>query len=90
MITLIKLVELLYTVFSIMLFVRILSSWIPEFQGSKILQFISFYTDPYLNIFRKIIPPIGMLDISPIIAIFCLGFIKYVIIYILTAIYYLF
>lgn len=72
-----------------MLFVKILSSWIPEFQNSKILQFISFYTDPYLNLFRRFIPPIGMIDISPIVAILCLGVIKFIIIYILTAIYYL-
>ena len=43
--------------------------------------FVAHYTDPYLNLFRKIIPPLGMIDISPIFAIFCLnllqGFVKY-------------
>jgi YggT family protein len=40
------------------------------------MQFVAFYTDPYLNIFRRLIPPIGMLDISPVIAFFCLGLIE--------------
>jgi YggT family protein len=72
-----NLIEIVFWVYLIMLFVRILSSWIPELQGTKILQFVSFYTDPYLNIFRRFIPPIGMIDISPIVAFLCLGFIEH-------------
>ena len=40
------------------------------------LRFVAHYTDPYLNIFRRIIPPIGMLDISPIVGFFCLKIIE--------------
>ena len=69
-------IDLLFWVFMIMLFVRIFGSWFPEYQRTKFMLFISFYTDPYLNIFRRIIPPIGMFDISPMIAFFCLGFIE--------------
>jgi len=57
-----------------MLFVRILSSWLPEFQRTKFMQFIAFYTDPYLDLFRKIIPPLGMIDISPIFAFLALQY----------------
>lgn len=70
----IQIVHYLFTFFQLLLIVRVLSSWVPEIQGQKWLQFISFYTDPYLNLFRKIIPPIGMVDISPIIAFFALQF----------------
>lgn len=39
----------------------------------KIYRFLGKIVDPFLNIFRKIIPPIGgTVDISPIIAIFVL------------------
>ena len=65
-------IHLIFTVFQVMLLVRILSSWVPEIRDQKWLQFISFYTDPYLNIFRRVVPPIGVLDISPIIAFFAL------------------
>lgn len=72
------LIDVVFTVFFIMLFARILGSWIPEFQRSKAMQFISFYTDPYLNFFRRFIPPLGMLDISPIVAFLALELMRYI------------
>lgn len=73
---LISLVHNLFLVYTIMLFVRILGSWIPEIQQKRFMLFISFYTDPYLNIFRRFIPPLGMVDISPIIAFLFLGLLE--------------
>lgn len=69
---LINTINILFYVYIAMLFGRILGSWVPELQQTKIMQFIAFYTDPYLNLFRKIIPPIGFLDISPILAFLAL------------------
>ena len=65
-----QIVDLLFWVYLIMLMIRVLGSWIPELMSSRFMLFISFYTDPYLNLFRRFIPPIGMIDISPIIAFF--------------------
>ncbi len=59
-----------------MIMVRIFGSWFPDFSQTRFMQFISFYTDPYLNFFRRIVPPLGMLDLSPIVAIFVLQFIE--------------
>lgn len=73
---LINIVDLLFQIFTVMLFARILGSWVPELQQYRAMQFISFYTDPYLNLFRRIIPPLGMIDISPIVAFICLGFLQ--------------
>ncbi|WP_341201758.1 YggT family protein [Planomicrobium okeanokoites] len=50
----------------------VLMSWIPSIKESRFGQFITSLTDPYLDIFRKFIPPLGMIDISPIIAIYTL------------------
>jgi YggT family protein len=72
-------IDLLFQVYTLMLFARILGSWLPNFQHYKIMQFVAFYTDPYLNLFRKIIPPLGMIDLSPIIAFFCLGIFRQII-----------
>ena len=47
---------------------RILLSWFPQAQGIAILQPVFQITDPYLNLFRGIIPPIFGLDLSPILA----------------------
>lgn len=71
-----QIISALFQVYTLMLFARILSSWLPELRQTKAMQFISFYTDPYLNIFRRIIPPIGMLDISPIFAFLALELIR--------------
>lgn len=60
----------------ILIIIRILLSW---FQGaewaSNIISFLAPVTDPYLNIFRSIIPPLGGIDFSAILAILVLQFI---------------
>lgn len=59
------------------LIARILISWLPNVAESAIGQFLYQITEPYLAPFRKIIPPIGgMLDISPILAIFAYHFLS--------------
>ncbi|MBS4167873.1 YggT family protein [Parachlamydia sp. AcF125] len=74
---LINLVSLVFQTYFLMLFARILSSWIPELHQYRMMQFIAFYTDPYLNFFRRFIPPLGMIDISPIFAFMALSFMEY-------------
>ncbi len=56
------------------LIIYILMSWFPNARNSVIGQFFSRICEPYLEPFRKIIPPLGMIDISPIVAIFVLRF----------------
>jgi YggT family protein len=75
---LLNIISLIFQVFTLMLFARIIGSWLPELNQYRFMQFISFYTDPYLDLFRKIIPPLGMIDISPIFAFLGLGVIEYV------------
>lgn len=55
----------------VLLIIRILLSWFPNVSwGRPPFSIVSQLTDPYLNIFRGIIPPLGGLDLSPILAIF--------------------
>ncbi|HJV44590.1 MAG TPA: YggT family protein [Bacillota bacterium] len=49
---------------------RILLSWLPQLQENRIAVFIYNITEPYLAVFRRIIPPLGMIDLSPIAAFF--------------------
>jgi YggT family protein len=69
-------VSALFLVFLILIFARILLSWIPRMPYNVYLRavvtFIEETTNPYLNVFRRVLPPIGPLDISPILAIFVL------------------
>lgn len=55
----------------------VLSSWVPPLRESKVGQFVGSIVEPYLGFFRRFIPPIGMIDISPIVAIFVYRYISY-------------
>ena len=65
-----KFVNQLFYFYYILLIIRILLTWIPNIDWyNQPYKGISAITDPFLNIFRNIIPPIGgALDISPILA----------------------
>ncbi|MFD1018097.1 YggT family protein [Thalassobacillus hwangdonensis] len=52
----------------------ILMSWFPGARESSIGQFLARICEPFLEPFRKIIPPLGMIDISPLVAILVLNF----------------
>lgn len=69
-------IDILFQIYTLMILARIFGSWVPEWQTHRFMQFLAFYTDPYLNIFRRFIPPLGMIDISPIIAFLVLGVLK--------------
>jgi YggT family protein len=62
------------SIFNIIITGRILLSWIPQAQGVGFLQPIYQITDPYLNLFRGVIPPVFGLDLSPLLAFFFLSF----------------
>ncbi|MFM9268401.1 YggT family protein [Tychonema sp. BBK16] len=54
---------------------RVLLTWFPNIDWSSApFSILSQLTDPYLNLFRSIIPPLGGMDLSPIIAFFVLQF----------------
>jgi len=61
------------TYYSYALIIYIFMSWIPNARETGIGMFLARICEPYLEQFRKIIPPIGMIDISPIVAIFVLN-----------------
>ena len=67
-------------VYVVLIFIYILSSLFFSFGGrvpynralNAVIDFLRQVCEPYLRIFRRIIPPIGPLDISPIVAILVL------------------
>ncbi len=64
-------------IYLLLIFVRILLSWFQTAEWAySAMAFLSPITDPYLNVFRSIIPPLGGLDLSPILAILALQFIS--------------
>jgi len=69
-----SLLQQIIQIYSWALIIYILMSWFPNARESSIGQFLARICEPYLEPFRKIIPPIGMMDISPIVAFLVLNF----------------
>ena len=57
------------------IFILVISSWVGTTQHPTVM-LVSQVVDPYMRPFRNLIPPIGMIDISPMAAIFTLMFIR--------------
>ncbi|MDJ0736332.1 MAG: YggT family protein [Nostocaceae cyanobacterium] len=56
-------------IYTTLLIIRILLSWFPNIDWyNQPFAALSQITDPYLNLFRSIIPPLGGIDFSPILA----------------------
>ena len=62
----------LVNLYQIVVIIYILMSWFPGSRESSIGQFLTSIVEPYLEPFRKVIPPIGMIDISGIVALITL------------------
>ena len=76
----IRVIQYLFFTYMAMIAVRIIASWFPSAQNSNWLHQIARFTDPYLNIFRRFIPPIGgVLDLSPMLAYFSLQLLEWLI-----------
>ncbi len=73
-------VSTLITVYVVLIFIRILMSYfrsIPYYRALDVfLRFVTEVTDPWLNLFRRFIPPVRVgpasLDLTPVIAVFVL------------------
>lgn len=68
-------IEVFIYVYILLIFAYILMSWIrlpysPTL--SRIQRFLYDVCDPYLRLFRRVLPPLGPLDLSPIVGIFVL------------------
>ncbi len=59
-------------IYSFLIFMRLLSTWVLSY-GSKIRLFLAKICDPVLLPFRRLIPPIGMIDLSPLLVMILLG-----------------
>ncbi|MFM9041409.1 MAG: YggT family protein [Vulcanococcus sp.] len=65
------------SIYTLILLVRVLLSWFPNLDwGNPVLSTVSAITDPYLGVFRGLIPPLGGLDLSAIVAFLALQLIQ--------------
>jgi uncharacterized protein YggT (Ycf19 family) len=70
-----RFVSVFVGVYVLLIFAYIIASWVPG-GGSPTLermrQFLYDVCEPYLRLFRRVIPPIGPLDLSPIVGVIAL------------------
>ena len=71
-----NLVNLFFNAMFLLIFARVLMSWIPSMANNSIGKFVHDVTEPFLGPLRKVIPPISMIDISPIVAFILLSVLK--------------
>lgn len=68
-----NIIWIIYQIYFYMILIYILMSWVPNVRDSFIGELLGKLVEPYLAPFRRFIPPImGMIDISPIVALFVL------------------
>jgi YggT family protein len=68
-------VDVFIYVYVLVIFVYVLTSWIPLPYSpalSRVQRFLYDVCNPYLRIFRRILPPLGPLDLSPVLAVIVL------------------
>ncbi len=81
-------VDALFTVYILLIFVYILLNLLFSFGvrppyarwSDAVVNFLRDVCEPYLRIFRRLIPPIGMFDLTPMIAIIVLYFVRTIVV----------
>lgn len=67
--TIVKLVVLLIHLFAFAVIIRVVLSWISPHQNNPATEIVNSISDPVLAPFRRVIPSIGGMDISPVFVI---------------------
>jgi YggT family protein len=70
-------VDVFISVYVLLIFGYIITSWVKLPYSpwlNRIQRFLYDVCEPYLRLFRRVLPPLGPLDISPIVAVFSLIF----------------
>jgi len=57
-------------VYTLLIFAYVLSSWFRgSYSANPVMRFLRDVCEPYLRIFRRVVPPLGPIDLSPIVAV---------------------
>ena len=73
---LVSFIQILFIALNIAILARILLTWIPIDPFHPIVRILNQVTEPILGPARRIIPPIGGIDFSPIIVLFLLSIVE--------------
>ncbi|MFN3599046.1 MAG: YggT family protein [Aquificaceae bacterium] len=68
--------SLLINLLILLVFLHAIGSWIPQVRESRFYYHLDRLVSPLLEPFRRILPPVGGLDLSPLLLLFLLYFVK--------------
>ncbi len=81
-----QVIHTIFYIYTALLFARLIGSWFPSIHRHPWMAYVARLTDPYLGIFRRVIPPIGgVLDFSPILGFLTLQFLEFFLRYFLES-----
>ncbi|MBE3587741.1 MAG: YggT family protein [Thermoanaerobacteraceae bacterium] len=78
-----RIINVAFQVYDWLIFIRIILSFIRHNPYHPLIRFIYEVTEPVLGFFRRFIPPVGMLDFSPLVAFFVLELLRQLILNVL-------
>lgn len=65
-------IRILFWALDLAILARVILSWIHPNPDSRLVQIVWEITEPIMRPLRRIVPPLGTLDITPMIALFVL------------------
>ena len=80
-------VSLLFGALELAILARVLMSWIRPNPDNPIVQAIYQITEPIMGPLRRIIPPLGMIDITPMVALIILQIVQEIILSVIRSFY---
>jgi YggT family protein len=87
MVSLIPLVNNLFTLLWVLILVRVVLSWVPGMSHSHpAVRVVNQLTSPILDPIRRMLPPVGGLDLSPLLAFMLLKLVQELLINVLLSI----
>ena len=82
-----NIVNVMFEVYTFLIIAQVLMSWVPHDHYHPVFRFIEEVTEPVMRPFRRLIPAVGGIDFSPIIALMAIELVRRVILSLLVGIF---
>jgi len=82
-----SIVNVMFEVYTFLIIAEVLMSWVPHDRYHPVFRFIEEVTEPVLRPFRRLIPVVGGIDFSPIVALMAVELVRRVILSLLIGIF---
>jgi YggT family protein len=82
-----NIINIMFTVYVYLIIVQVILSWVPHNPSQSIFRFIDEATEPILAFCRRLIPPVGGIDFSPMIAILAVELVRRVVLSIIASLF---